>query len=245
MPARWGCTRSTASSTASRSTSAWSASGTTRTQFAEAGITAPPATWDDFLADVQTLKDAGITPIALAGKDTWTGAFYWAYLAVRECGQAGMDKAVTTGDWTDPCFVKAGERLQAADRPQAIPGRLPGCAVGRRRQRRRRHGDRQRCHPADGPVAAGHGHRQLGGSRAMGDRPRLVPVPGGRRRRRRSERRPRRRQRLRGRQGRAARDGRLPALPGQPRRRKSLGRPEHRHPADHRRHRGVGHRPVA
>ena len=57
--------------------------------FEEAGITAPPATWDEFLTTVQTLKDKGITPIALAGKDTWTGAFYWAYLAVRNCGQAG------------------------------------------------------------------------------------------------------------------------------------------------------------
>ena len=74
----------------------------------QAGITAPPATWDDLLADVGKLRSAGIVPIALAGKDTWTGAFYWAYLAVRECGQAGMDKAVTTGDWSDPCFVKAG-----------------------------------------------------------------------------------------------------------------------------------------
>jgi len=77
-------------------------------QLADAGITTPPATWADFLADVQTLKTKGTTPIALAGKDTWTGAFYWAYLAIRECGKAGMDKATTTGDWTDPCFVKAG-----------------------------------------------------------------------------------------------------------------------------------------
>ena len=48
---------------------------------------------------------------------------------------------------------------------------------------------------------------------STGDRrgPRLVPVPGGRRRRRRCVRRRRRRQRLRRRQGRAARDGRLPA----------------------------------
>jgi raffinose/stachyose/melibiose transport system substrate-binding protein len=77
--------------------------------FADAGITTLPATWNDFLTTVQTLKSKGITPIALAGKDTWTGAFYWAYLAVRECGQAGMDKAVVSGDWSDPCFVKAGE----------------------------------------------------------------------------------------------------------------------------------------
>jgi raffinose/stachyose/melibiose transport system substrate-binding protein len=77
--------------------------------FEDAGITTLPTTWTEFLATVQTLKDKGITPIALAGKDTWTGAFYWAYLAVRECGQDGMNKAVTTGDWSDPCFVKAGE----------------------------------------------------------------------------------------------------------------------------------------
>ncbi|HET7829989.1 MAG TPA: extracellular solute-binding protein [Candidatus Limnocylindrales bacterium] len=77
--------------------------------FEDAGITAPPTTWAEFLTTVKTLKDKGITPIALAGKDTWTGAFYWAYLAVRECGQAGMEKAVVSGDWSDPCFVKAGE----------------------------------------------------------------------------------------------------------------------------------------
>ena len=80
--------------------------------FEDAGITAPPATWDEFLTTVQTLKDKDITPIALAGKDTWTGAFYWAYAAVRNCGQAGMDKAVTSKDWTDPCFVKAGEQFK-------------------------------------------------------------------------------------------------------------------------------------
>jgi raffinose/stachyose/melibiose transport system substrate-binding protein len=80
--------------------------------FTDAGITTPPATWAEFLTTVETLKSKGITPIALAGKDTWTGAFYWAYAAVRNCGQAGMDKAVTTGDWSDACFVKAGEQFK-------------------------------------------------------------------------------------------------------------------------------------
>jgi len=80
--------------------------------FEEAGITTPPATWDEFLTTVQTLKAKGITPIALAGKDTWTGAFYWAYLAVRNAGQAGMEKAVVSGDWSDPAFVKAGEQFK-------------------------------------------------------------------------------------------------------------------------------------
>ena len=80
--------------------------------FTDAGISAPPATWSEFLTTVQTLQSKNVTPIALAGKDTWTGAFYWAYLAVRNCGQAGMDKAVTSGDWSDPCFVKAGDQFK-------------------------------------------------------------------------------------------------------------------------------------
>jgi len=80
--------------------------------FADAGITTLPATWAEFLTTVQTLKTKGITPLALAGKDTWTGAFYWAYLAVRNAGQAGMEKAVVSGDWSDPAFVKAGEQFK-------------------------------------------------------------------------------------------------------------------------------------
>lgn len=80
--------------------------------FADAGITKLPATWDEFLATVQTLKSNGITPIALAGKDTWTGAFYWAYLAVRSCGKEAMEHAIVSGDWTARCFVTAGEKFK-------------------------------------------------------------------------------------------------------------------------------------
>lgn len=80
--------------------------------FKDAGITTPPTTWAEFLTTVSTLKAKGITPIALAGKDTWTGAFYWAYLAVRNAGQTGMEKAVVNGDWSSPAFVKAGEQFK-------------------------------------------------------------------------------------------------------------------------------------
>jgi raffinose/stachyose/melibiose transport system substrate-binding protein len=80
--------------------------------FADAGITTLPTTWDEFLTTVQTLKSKGITPIALAGKDTWTGAFYWAYLAVRSCGKDAMDNAIVSGDWTAACFVRAGEQFK-------------------------------------------------------------------------------------------------------------------------------------
>jgi raffinose/stachyose/melibiose transport system substrate-binding protein len=80
--------------------------------FEQAGVTEPPATWDDFLADVQKIKDAGITPIAVGAGDKWPAMFYWAYLALRIGGQEAMDQAVTSGDWTGPAFVQAGQELK-------------------------------------------------------------------------------------------------------------------------------------
>jgi len=81
--------------------------------FAQAGIDAPPTTWAELLADVQKLKDAGITPIALGEGDKWPGHFYWAYLATRIGGEAGFTAAASrTGSFTDEPFVQAGEKLQ-------------------------------------------------------------------------------------------------------------------------------------
>jgi raffinose/stachyose/melibiose transport system substrate-binding protein len=81
--------------------------------FAQAGISAPPATWSELLAAVQKLKDAGITPIALGEGDKWPGHFYWAYLATRIGGEAGFLAAASrTGSFTDEPFVQAGEKLQ-------------------------------------------------------------------------------------------------------------------------------------
>ena len=80
--------------------------------FAEAGIDAPPATWSELLDDVQTLKDAGITPIALGEGEKWPGHFYWVYLAVRIGGKAAFDAAYSrSGTFADEPFVQAGEKL--------------------------------------------------------------------------------------------------------------------------------------
>jgi len=81
--------------------------------FAEAGIEAPPTTWTELLEDIQLLKDAGITPIALGGGDKWPAMFWWAYLATRIGGEEGFNAAYTrTGAFTDPAFVQAGEMIQ-------------------------------------------------------------------------------------------------------------------------------------
>jgi raffinose/stachyose/melibiose transport system substrate-binding protein len=83
-----------------------------KTLFAQAGIDAPPATWEELLADVQTFEDAGITPIALGAGDKWPAMFWYAYLALRIGGADVMQQAAVNQNFDDPAFLKAGEELQ-------------------------------------------------------------------------------------------------------------------------------------
>lgn len=82
-----------------------------RDHFADAGITSPPTTWTQLLEAVGKLKDAGIVPIALAGKDKWPAHFYWAYLAMRVGGLGPLERAALDGNFDTPEFVTAGERF--------------------------------------------------------------------------------------------------------------------------------------
>jgi raffinose/stachyose/melibiose transport system substrate-binding protein len=81
--------------------------------FKKAGISSPPSSWDQFLGDVQKLKSAGITPIAVGEKDKWPGMFWWANLSLRIAGKDAMAKAATDGNtFTQPGFVEAGTQLK-------------------------------------------------------------------------------------------------------------------------------------
>jgi raffinose/stachyose/melibiose transport system substrate-binding protein len=81
--------------------------------FKKAGIDGPPSTWDEFLGDIQKLKSAGITPIAVGEKDKWPGMFWWANLSLRIAGKDAMAKAATDGNtFTQPGFVEAGKQLK-------------------------------------------------------------------------------------------------------------------------------------
>ncbi|NDU76885.1 extracellular solute-binding protein [Actinomadura sp. DSM 109109] len=80
--------------------------------FSKAGIKEPPKTWAEFLDAVRKLKGAGITPIALGGKDKWPGHYYWAYLAMRVGGMTAMEQAAKSNDFTAPAFVQAGKHLK-------------------------------------------------------------------------------------------------------------------------------------
>nr|WP_128379172.1 extracellular solute-binding protein [Streptomyces cavernae] len=80
--------------------------------FKKAGIASPPTTWSAYLDAVGALKDAGITPIALAGKEKWPGMYYWAYLSMRVAGLDAMRKAAEDADFTAEGFVTAGQHLK-------------------------------------------------------------------------------------------------------------------------------------
>ncbi|WP_304615610.1 ABC transporter substrate-binding protein [Paracoccus sp. (in: a-proteobacteria)] len=70
-------------------------------------------TWDDFLGAVQTIKDAGITPIIAGGQDKWPLHFYWSYLALRHGGPDIVTNAMAgeNGGFENEAFIEAGREF--------------------------------------------------------------------------------------------------------------------------------------
>lgn len=91
--------------------------------FAQAGIAAPPATFEELLQDVKLLKDKGITPLAIGEKDSWTGSFLFMNILLRTNGGPGFLKDVVDGKKTfeDPAFVEAVDAFQQLVAAGAFP----------------------------------------------------------------------------------------------------------------------------
>lgn len=80
--------------------------------FAEYGLS-EPETWEDLVAIIETLRDAGIVPFALANKDPWPGTIPYMAIFDRVNGPEAYRPAVFDGQAvfnTEP-FVKAAEYL--------------------------------------------------------------------------------------------------------------------------------------
>src|SRR5207245_2436594 len=55
--------------------------------FSDAGISSPPATWQDFLKDAKTLSDAGVqVPVSVGGGDGWTLTDWFENVYIRSAG---------------------------------------------------------------------------------------------------------------------------------------------------------------
>jgi raffinose/stachyose/melibiose transport system substrate-binding protein len=72
-----------------------------------------PITWDEFIANLEAIKKAGITPIAFGGKDSWDFETMLGNLAPNFYGANNFYEKVRAGQTTfqDPAFVGAIEKL--------------------------------------------------------------------------------------------------------------------------------------
>ncbi|WKK72658.1 extracellular solute-binding protein [Rathayibacter oskolensis] len=81
--------------------------------FSAAGITETPKTIDELDAAVTALKASGTQAVALGGKDAWPAAHWFYFFALRECSADTMAEAADSKDFSDECWLKAGEDLQS------------------------------------------------------------------------------------------------------------------------------------
>ena len=81
--------------------------------FEQAGITETPSTWDEFETDLQTLKDAGIQPLACGAADKWGATRLINAYTVRTLGADAMQKAADgETNYTDQGYVDAAAKIQ-------------------------------------------------------------------------------------------------------------------------------------
>ena len=100
--------------------------------FTAAGITETPTTIDELNVAVDKLKGTGVAPIALGAKDAWPAAHWFYFFALRECSPAVLAEAADSMEFTDDCWITAGEDLQSfADTEPFNQGFLTTAEIGR------------------------------------------------------------------------------------------------------------------
>jgi len=83
--------------------------------WADAGVTAPPATWDDLLADLEKIKAAGHNGLAVESDAGVYNIKYLTYMLERTLGPDFLMKAVEdkTGEtWKDPAVLAAMQKMR-------------------------------------------------------------------------------------------------------------------------------------
>jgi raffinose/stachyose/melibiose transport system substrate-binding protein len=80
--------------------------------FSQAGISGPPTTLPELEDAVAMLKAISVTPIGVGAGDLWPAGHWWYQFAVAACSTNTLQNAIPARDFSDPCWIKAGELLQ-------------------------------------------------------------------------------------------------------------------------------------
>jgi raffinose/stachyose/melibiose transport system substrate-binding protein len=84
-----------------------------KADFKKAGISAPPKTWDEMMADCDKLQAKGIQPFTAGGKDKWPLSRVLNMYVMRKLGVDAMENAVNGKlSFTDPAFIEAATVVQ-------------------------------------------------------------------------------------------------------------------------------------
>ncbi|MFF3559139.1 ABC transporter substrate-binding protein [Streptomyces sp. NPDC002574] len=76
--------------------------------FDNAGISGPPATWDDFLKTAETIFESGTPPVSVGGGDGWTLTDWFENIYLSQAGPEKYDQlAAHKIKWTDPSVKEA------------------------------------------------------------------------------------------------------------------------------------------
>jgi raffinose/stachyose/melibiose transport system substrate-binding protein len=81
--------------------------------FEQAGVTETPKTFSEYSEVLNKLADSGVAPIGVGAGDGWPAAHWWYQFAIKSCSADALSEAASTLDFSDPCFVEAGESLKA------------------------------------------------------------------------------------------------------------------------------------
>lgn len=93
----------------------------------ELGITPAVETWDDLLALTNEIADAGATPWALGGGDSWTLTDNFEIIYLKMNGPEAYDTLFSAeGDWTDPTVQAAIDQMVELYTDDVVDGGIEG-----------------------------------------------------------------------------------------------------------------------
>jgi ABC-type glycerol-3-phosphate transport system substrate-binding protein len=97
-------------------------------EFAAAGISSPPTSWEQLLQDAKQLKAAGVTPISLCSDVGWPVADLFQNVYLKTAGADSYNKLATHSlKWTDPSVTTAFTTLtQLVGQPSYLLGGTQG-----------------------------------------------------------------------------------------------------------------------